>query len=106
MPLLEGHTGSSPGMGTLPSHPRRKATRPVTREVIEKLIDDLDGTDAAETLRFGLDGTSYEIDLSAKNAAAFRKAVDRYVKAARRQSSGARPSRSPGRPKRSTRRPK
>jgi len=57
----------------------------VAREVIEKLIDDLDGSEAAETVSFALDGTSYEIDLSKKNAAAFRKIVARYTKAARRQ---------------------
>ena len=27
-------------------------------------IDDLDGSEAAGTVRFGLDGTDYEIDLS------------------------------------------
>jgi hypothetical protein len=37
---------------------------------------------------FGLDGTSYEIDLSKKNAAAFRKVLDRYAKAGRRASRG------------------
>ncbi len=34
------------------------------------LIDDLDGGKAAETITFGLDGASYEIDLSKKNATA------------------------------------
>jgi hypothetical protein len=60
----------------------------MAREVIEKLVDDLDGGDATETLSFGLDGTAYEIDLSKKNAAAFRKMLDRYVKAGRRSSTG------------------
>ena len=58
----------------------------MAREVIERLIDDLDGTEAVETVTFGLDGTSYELDLSTKNAATFRKALDRYVQAARRRS--------------------
>ena len=35
-------------------------------------------------MRFALDGTDYEIDLSAKNAAALRKALAKYVDAARR----------------------
>jgi hypothetical protein len=65
----------------------------MAREVIEKLIDDLDGGEAAESVSFGLDGTTYEIDLSKKNAAAFRKVLDRYVKAARRSASSGRPSR-------------
>ena len=58
----------------------------MAREVIEKLVDDLDGSVATETVSFTLDATSYEIDLSKKNAAAFRKVFDRYVKAARRSS--------------------
>ena len=60
----------------------------MAREVIEKLVDDLDGGEATETVRFSLDGTSFEIDLSKKNAAAFRKSFDRYIKAARRSSAG------------------
>ena len=56
----------------------------MAREVIEKLIDDLDGSEATETVTFGLDGTTYEIDLNKKNAAALRKAVEPYVKAARK----------------------
>lgn len=53
-------------------------------EVIEKLIDDLDGGEAVETVSFGLDGTAYEIDLSKRNAAAFREALQRYVNAGRK----------------------
>ena len=56
----------------------------VAREVIEKLIDDLDGSEAVETGSFGLDGTSYQIDLSKQNAAALRKALEQHVKAARK----------------------
>ncbi|HSV67806.1 MAG TPA: Lsr2 family protein [Mycobacteriales bacterium] len=48
------------------------------------LLDDLDGGDASETVAFGLDGTSYEIDLSAKNAAKLRDALAGYVGAARK----------------------
>ena len=58
----------------------------MAREVIEKLVDDLDGGAATETVSFALDGTSYEIDLSKKNAAAFRKSLDRYIKVSRRSS--------------------
>lgn len=53
------------------------------------LKDDLDGTPAEETLQFMLDGTTYEIDLSKRNAAALRQAMARYVKAARRVRSAA-----------------
>jgi hypothetical protein len=66
----------------------------VAREVIEKLVDDLDGSPANETITFGLDGTSYEIDLSKKNAAAFRSAFARYTAVGRRSSS-ARPAARP-----------
>ena len=58
----------------------------MAREVIEKLVDDLDGGEATETVAFALDGTSYEIDLSKKNAAAFRKSFERYIKVSRRSS--------------------
>jgi hypothetical protein len=58
----------------------------MAREVIEKLVDDLDGGDATETASFSLDGTAFEIDLSKKNATAFRRLFDRYVKAGRRSS--------------------
>ena len=57
----------------------------MAREVIEKLMDDVDGSEAAETVSFALDAASFEIDLSKKNAAAFRKGLDRYISAARRQ---------------------
>jgi hypothetical protein len=63
---------------------------PVARELVETLIDDLDGGEAAETVTFGLDGATYEIDLSKKNAAAFRKSLARYVNAARRGTASAR----------------
>ena len=43
-------------------------------------IDDLDGSEAEGTVRFGLDGTEYEIDLSAEHAQALRDALARYVR--------------------------
>ena len=60
----------------------------MAREVITKLIDDLDGTDADETVSFALDGEGYEIDLNDRNAAALRKAFDRYKAAARSGNAG------------------
>ncbi len=47
------------------------------------LIDDIDQSPAEEKVEFALDGTSYEIDLSASNAAALRDALAPYVGAAR-----------------------
>ncbi|HYH33962.1 MAG TPA: Lsr2 family protein [Nocardioides sp.] len=54
------------------------------------LVDDIDGSEAAETVSFGLDGTSYEIDLSETNAAALREAVSAYVGHARKVSGSSR----------------
>jgi Lsr2 len=48
------------------------------------LVDDLDGGTAEETVSFALDGVSYEIDLSADNAATMREALAGYVGSARR----------------------
>ena len=47
-------------------------------------IDDLDGGKAEGTVRFGLDGVTYEIDLSAAHAKALRKAVEKYIQAGRK----------------------
>ena len=57
-------------------------------------IDDLDGSEAEGTVRFGLDGTEYEIDLNAGHAQALRDALARYIRAARR--AGAVPGGPPG----------
>ena len=58
------------------------------------LIDDLDGGDAEGTVRFGLDGVEYEIDLSAEHAEALRRALAPFVGAARRSpAAGRRPAR-------------
>jgi hypothetical protein len=46
--------------------------------------DDLDGKPAAETITFGLDGLTYEIDLTRKNAAALRRAFQPWQESARR----------------------
>jgi hypothetical protein len=64
---------------------------------IVQLIDDLDGSQAAETVSFGIDGASYEIDLSAKNAAKLRDVLAVYVGSARRASRGGRPAAAGGR---------
>ena len=50
------------------------------------LVDDLDGGEATETLRFAFDGVSYEIDLSAANAATLRDQIAPWAKAARKVS--------------------
>jgi hypothetical protein len=56
----------------------------MAQKVQTLLIDDLDGGEAEGTVRFALDGTDYEIDLSAKHSEALRKALAPYLSAARR----------------------
>jgi Lsr2 len=56
----------------------------VAQRVHIVLEDDLDGSNAEETVTFGLDGATYEIDLSKKNAAGLRDSLAKYVGAARR----------------------
>lgn len=65
----------------------------MAKATVTYLADDLDGSDADETVRFALDGKSFEIDLSKKNATALRKALKPYVTAGRaagRKASGPR----------------
>ena len=58
------------------------------------LVDDIDGSDAEETIPFGLDGTHYEIDLNSDHAQELRGRLERYVKAARKATGSAdRPAR-------------
>lgn len=52
------------------------------------LVDDLTGDLADTTVKFALDKTDYEIDLSDDNAAEMREALSRYIKAARKVSGG------------------
>ena len=63
---------------------------------INIVLDDLDGSEGAEPISFALDGASYEIDLSEKNASTLRDALASFVAGARRVD-GSR--RGPGRPK-------
>jgi hypothetical protein len=56
----------------------------MAQKVSIALEDDLDGGPAAETVRFGLGGAEYEIDLSKKNARAFRKGLSQFVEHARK----------------------
>lgn len=48
------------------------------------LVDDLDGGQADETVQFGLDGASYEVDLSTQNAQKMRDALAPYLAEARK----------------------
>ncbi len=48
------------------------------------LVDDLDESEATETVTFGLDGTTYEIDLNDDHAAELREALAGYIGFARK----------------------
>ena len=53
-----------------------------------RFVDDLDGSEASGTLTFGLDGRSYEIDLSDKNTNKLRDALAPFIDAARKVGGG------------------
>ncbi len=57
----------------------------MARKVTVTLVDDFDGEGAAdETVEFGLDGVTYEIDLSNKNAAKLRSDLKKWIESSRR----------------------
>uniref|UniRef100_UPI0037370776 histone-like nucleoid-structuring protein Lsr2 n=1 Tax=Arthrobacter pityocampae TaxID=547334 RepID=UPI0037370776 len=58
----------------------------MVQRVKVQLVDDLNGEEAQETIRFGLDGKEYEIDLTTDNAEELRSALSQYVDAARKAS--------------------
>jgi len=57
---------------------------PLARREIITLTDDLDGSNATQTVRFGLNGIEYEIDLSDANAAELTTWLENYVAHGRR----------------------
>lgn len=57
----------------------------MAQQVVITLSDDIDGGEAAETVTFGLDGRSYEIDLSEGNAEKLRSSLEPFVQAGRKQ---------------------
>jgi nucleoid-associated protein Lsr2 len=62
----------------------------MAQKVQTLFVDDLDGSEAEGTVRFALDGTEYEIDLSTEHAQQLRDALARYIAAARRTGASAR----------------
>lgn len=65
----------------------------MAQKISIELIDDLDGSIATETIKFGIDGVHYDIDLGSKNAGKLRSSLGSFVSAGRR-TSGRRVSRS------------
>jgi hypothetical protein len=64
----------------------------LARYVMTRLVDDIDGSQAVTTLSFGLDGRSYEIDLSESHLSAFRQALAPFITAARALPGGRTPT--------------
>ena len=62
----------------------------MAQKVQTLFVDDIDGSVADGTVRFGLDDTDYETDLNSGHAQALRDALARYVSAARKVGGGAR----------------
>lgn len=58
----------------------------MAQKVLVQLVDDLDGASSQDvsTVLFGLDGVTYEIDLSDANAERLRESLADYVESARR----------------------
>jgi hypothetical protein len=56
----------------------------MARQQVVTFTDDITGKQADETVSFGLDGTTYEIDLSTKNATKLRDALQPFRSAARK----------------------
>lgn len=56
----------------------------MAQRVLVTMVDDLDGGEATETVTFALDGITYEIDLSEKNAAKLRKSLEPFAEKGRR----------------------
>jgi hypothetical protein len=59
----------------------------MARNEVVTLIDDIDGSEAIDTVSFGLDGTEYEIDLNEKHIDELRGGLMPYIKAARKAGS-------------------
>jgi hypothetical protein len=69
----------------------------MAQHVVTQLVDDLDGSEAVETIEFVWEGIQYRIDLNEKNGDKFRKVVAPFLTAAQRI--GGRARRNPGKAK-------
>ncbi|MFE0022975.1 Lsr2 family protein [Amycolatopsis sp. NPDC059021] len=56
----------------------------MAQKVLVQVLDDIDGSEAEQTVPFSLDGVDYEIDLSRDNAEALRDVLAQFVSVARR----------------------
>jgi hypothetical protein len=63
----------------------------MAKATVEVLVDDLDGSEAVETVRLGWNGDWRELELSEKNVAALSRALDRYWDVSRPASADGQP---------------
>jgi hypothetical protein len=56
----------------------------VARKVVVEMADDLDGSPATQTVRFGFQGIEYELDLNDENAQELTHWLENYIAHARR----------------------
>jgi hypothetical protein len=76
-------------LGTL-QQPSAVREAGVAAKITVVLEDDLDSGPADETVRFGIGGAEYEIDLNPLNASEFREQLAPYVEHARKTGRGQR----------------
>ena len=62
------------------------------------LVDDIDGSEASQSVEFGLDGVTYQIDLNEEHAAELREAINAWVEKGRRTGGRRAYGRGPRRP--------
>ncbi|MCC3299758.1 histone-like nucleoid-structuring protein Lsr2 [Arthrobacter caoxuetaonis] len=68
----------------------------MAQKIIVTLQDDLDGSQADETIRFALEDVRYEIDLNSEHAKEMRDSLAPFIEAARKVQAARGPK--PGRP--------
>lgn len=66
----------------------------MAQKVVVQVLDDITGEEGASTVRFGLDGVQYEIDLVSDEA--LRTALEPFIKHARRTGGAPARPRTPG----------
>jgi hypothetical protein len=65
----------------------------VAQQMQVVFVDDIDGSEATGTVRFGIGGAEYEIDLSQAHADELAAAVGPYIAVARKVTAAGRPAR-------------
>jgi hypothetical protein len=56
----------------------------MAKQIIQRLVDDIDGSEASETVTFDVDGHSYSIDLNKHHAGELRATLEPFLGVARR----------------------